>query len=106
MANVDEPGWGGGGGTGIDSCNFRRMPMVMVEVEEGQEPQAPCSLRYTVGPSISTSSTFPPSAKSCGVTTIYLRRLSTSSTVTPFAGKGAMRCVSAVYELHVATIWT
>lgn len=38
------------------------MPMVMVVREEGQEPQAPASRRYTTGPSISTNSTLPPSA--------------------------------------------
>ena len=50
--------------TGIFSCSRRLMPMVMVVSEEGHEPHAPCSFRYTTGPSISTSSTFPPSARS------------------------------------------
>ena len=38
-----------------------RIPMVMVVILLGQDPHAPCSLRYTTGPSISESSTLPPS---------------------------------------------
>ncbi len=38
-----------------------RIPMVMVVILLGQDPQAPCSFRYTTGPSISESSTLPPS---------------------------------------------
>lgn len=48
--------------TGMRSMRRRLMPMVMVVREEGQEPQAPASRRYTTGPSISTNSTLPPSA--------------------------------------------
>ena len=31
--------------TGMHSCSFRRMPIVIVDVEEGQDPQAPWSLK-------------------------------------------------------------
>lgn len=47
--------------TGIFSMSLRLMPIVIVVVLLGQDPHAPWSLRYTTGPSISESSTFPPS---------------------------------------------
>ena len=48
--------------TGIFSCKRRLMPIVMVVIDEGHEPHAPFKRRYTIGPSISASSTLPPSA--------------------------------------------
>jgi hypothetical protein len=47
--------------TGIFSMSRLRIPMVMVVILLGHDPQAPCSFRYTTGPSISESSTLPPS---------------------------------------------
>ena len=48
--------------TGIFSMSLRLMPMVMVDVLLGHEPQAPCNLSLTTRPSSSTNSTLPPSA--------------------------------------------
>jgi hypothetical protein len=47
--------------SGIISRSRRSMPILSVIVELGQEPQAPCSRSFTIGPSNSTSSTLPPS---------------------------------------------
>ena len=47
--------------TGIFSISLRLMPIVMVVMLLGQDPQAPCSLSCTMGPSMSCSATFPPS---------------------------------------------
>lgn len=49
--------------TGIFSCRRRLMPIVIVVIDEGHEPHAPFRRRYTIGPSISASSTLPPSAR-------------------------------------------
>ena len=53
----------GGQRAGIFSCKRRLMPIVIVVIEEGHEPHAPFRRRYTIGPSISASSTLPPSAQ-------------------------------------------
>lgn len=44
------------------SRSRRSMPIVIVVVDDGHDPQAPLSLSLMVGPSISTNSTLPPSA--------------------------------------------
>ena len=48
--------------TGIFSMSLRLIPMVIVDVEEGHEPHAPCRRSLTTRPSSSTNSTLPPSA--------------------------------------------
>ncbi len=48
--------------SGIASRSLRSMPIFRVMVLLGQLPQAPCRRTFTVGPSISTISTLPPSA--------------------------------------------
>ena len=47
--------------SGIYSFKDLSIPMVMVIVDEGHDPQAPSSSNLTVGPSISTNLTLPPS---------------------------------------------
>jgi hypothetical protein len=56
--------------TGMRSIILRLMPIVMVAVEEGQEPHEPTSLSLTVRPSISTNSALPPSAMRYGRTCV------------------------------------
>ena len=48
--------------SGMASRSLRSMPIFRVMVLLGQEPQAPWSRTFTIGPSISTTSTLPPSA--------------------------------------------
>lgn len=48
--------------SGMRSIRRRLMPMVIVAVELGHEPQAPLSFSFTTKPSISMNSTLPPSA--------------------------------------------
>jgi hypothetical protein len=54
--------------SGIFSISRFSMPMRMVTVDDGQLPHAPLSLSFTTSPSISTSSTSPPSAMRYGRT--------------------------------------
>ena len=54
--------------SGIYSLRALSMPIVIVVVEEGQEPQAPSSSSLTIGPSIPTSFTLPPSFIKYGLT--------------------------------------
>eukprot|EP00669_Euglena_mutabilis_P010891 TRINITY_DN5594_c0_g1_i1.p3 TRINITY_DN5594_c0_g1~~TRINITY_DN5594_c0_g1_i1.p3 ORF type:complete len:139 (+),score=17.47 TRINITY_DN5594_c0_g1_i1:414-830(+) len=46
--------------SGMTSMRRRLIPIAIVTALEAHDPHAPCSRRYTTGPSISTSSTFPP----------------------------------------------
>ena len=48
--------------SGMVSRILRSMPIFRVIVLLGQLPQAPCRRTFTTGPSISTTSTLPPSA--------------------------------------------
>ena len=71
-----------GGRTGIFSCKRRLMPIVIVVIDEGHEPHAPFRRRYTIGPSISASSTLPPSAGATGTQHINQRNLHHNSLAT------------------------
>eukprot|EP00982_Pelagococcus_subviridis_P004667 29282-Pelagococcus_subviridis.AAC.6 len=63
----------------MTSSKRRSIPMRIVTVDDGHDPHAPFSLRRTTRPSISTSSTSPPSAMRYGRTSS--RTFSTFSAV-------------------------
>jgi hypothetical protein len=54
--------------SGICSFKALSMPIVIVVVDDGQEPQAPSNSSLTIGPSIPTSFTLPPSFIKYGLT--------------------------------------
>lgn len=81
--------------SGIISRNLRSMPIFRVIVLLGQSPQAPFSLTFTTGPSISTISTLPPSAIRNG--------RSSSRTVSTFS---VVRDRVSLLIVHLQNVWS